>query len=167
MAGARGESNMAAVDDELPLPLHPQRTLLHPTEGLVKVDEELATLLPQLWQLGCKTCMSCQDNNGKLWIQFDLRSYQLLMLKAQRVLHPWKDWVPDMSPTRHQELWQYLQDLRVETTLQITDWSEIAVGVGHTQDLKDGDFLWTANLRIPKEDKPIFEEIVSALIDAG
>ena len=156
-----------SADDVIGHPRHPQRIVLHPRDGPAKVDEELAALLPQLWQLGCQTYNSCQDNHGKLWIEFDLRSYQLLMLKAQRTLHSWKVWEPEKPPTHRQGLWQYLQDLRVEAKLQITDWSDVATGEGHTQDLKDGDFLWTVSLRIPKEDRSIFEEIVSALIAAG
>jgi hypothetical protein len=51
-------------------PLHPQVRISH--EGIeAEVDEEIAPLIVALWRIDCLTTLSCQDNFGRVWIQFD------------------------------------------------------------------------------------------------
>ena len=58
---------------------HIQVNVVHPHEGLIEVDADIAPLLQLLWLAGVNTIMSCQDTSGHdvsertgwVWIEFD------------------------------------------------------------------------------------------------
>lgn len=47
-----------------------------------EIDENLADIVKFLWDLGLGTCLSCEDNNGKVWLHFWEHSYKHLMQNA-------------------------------------------------------------------------------------
>jgi hypothetical protein len=51
------------------VPNHPQ-TLIEHAGMQAEVDREMASLILDLWRLGLRTVNSCQDNFGKVWIEF-------------------------------------------------------------------------------------------------
>jgi hypothetical protein len=53
----------------MPMPHHPQ---VHISVGdrEADVDEGIAPLIVELWKADIDTVMSCQDNNGRVWVDF-------------------------------------------------------------------------------------------------
>jgi hypothetical protein len=49
--------------------LHPQTTIRHEWRE-AEVDVEIAPLILALWRLGLDTVNSCQNNHGRVWIEF-------------------------------------------------------------------------------------------------
>lgn len=57
------------IDDEVWTPHHPQVVIQHGDQE-AEVDEGIAPLILELWKAGIDTMMSCQDNNGRVWLAF-------------------------------------------------------------------------------------------------
>ena len=57
---------------------HKQVSLFNPVyDAMVDVDEGMVEILEILWhQLEIPTLLSCEDNNGKIWIHFDFEDFQ-------------------------------------------------------------------------------------------
>lgn len=51
--------------------------------GPIEVDAGMVTILQHLWAKGVNTRMSCEDNNGAVWIQMEVDDYIVLMQKAR------------------------------------------------------------------------------------
>ena len=47
-----------------------------------KIDKKIADIIEFLWKIELETCLSCEDNNGKVWIHFYEDSYKHFMQSA-------------------------------------------------------------------------------------
>ena len=52
--------------------------------GAVQVDAGMVTILKALWAKNIRTCMSCEHNNGNVWIHFELEPFKRLVQKSRR-----------------------------------------------------------------------------------
>jgi hypothetical protein len=49
---------------------HPTRHV-HVGDQSADIDQDIATLIEQIWQAGIRTAMSCQDVQGAVWVEFE------------------------------------------------------------------------------------------------
>jgi hypothetical protein len=49
---------------------HPQVQVTHPSGDLIEVDEDIVLLLNRMWRRGIYTMSSCQDQDGRVWVEF-------------------------------------------------------------------------------------------------
>jgi hypothetical protein len=52
--------------------------------GVIEVDVGMVEVLRAIWALGVRTAMSCQDNQGCLWICFELVEFLQFLDLARR-----------------------------------------------------------------------------------
>ena len=52
--------------------------------GVIEVDRGMVEVLQAIWALGVRTAMSCQDNQGCIWICFQLVEYLRFLELAMR-----------------------------------------------------------------------------------
>jgi hypothetical protein len=52
--------------------------------GVIEVDVGMVEVLQAIWALGVRTAMSCQDNQGCVWVCFDLVEYLRFLDLAKR-----------------------------------------------------------------------------------
>jgi hypothetical protein len=67
--GAEGDHEQAQVESPM---------------GAIEVDVGMVEVLRAIWALGVRTAMSCQDNQGCVWICFELVEYLRLLDLVRR-----------------------------------------------------------------------------------
>jgi hypothetical protein len=64
---------------------HPQAQAFHPSGDLIEVDENLVPVLTRMWRRGIVTTDSCQDQEGRVWVEFasqrDVEVFLLAMFR--------------------------------------------------------------------------------------
>lgn len=64
---------------------HPRAQVVHPSGDLIDVDEDLVPLLNGMWRRGIVTTNSCQDEDGRIWVEFasqrDVESFLLTLFR--------------------------------------------------------------------------------------
>lgn len=83
-----------------------------------QVDEGIAPLILELWKAGIDTVMSCENNNGRVWIQFPSSddAEQFVSIVAEdydediysiynRAVGGWED--DDWETFRNEHAWRY------------------------------------------------------------
>lgn len=78
----------------------------------IQVDEEIKDMLELLWSKDYWTYNSCQDNNGMIWIDFDLDSFKTLMQRCLELKENMIEfdmikflWADDGHPDSNDEYW--------------------------------------------------------------
>lgn len=61
------------------MPNHKTVELMNPTyKDICDIDEGIIDLISVIWRVGYSTYNSCEDNNGEIWIEFDLEEFKSL-----------------------------------------------------------------------------------------
>lgn len=143
----------------------------HPTVEVdgVPIDREIAPLIRALWELEIATLNSCQDNHGRVWIEFASAADAEDFLDRVAVYEGELDtlynrirgeWEPlDYENWRERDAWWYSalpHDLSVDQELTEDDEIEETC-TGPPQ------FIFSVSVRFPRRDLPsVVERIGSA-----
>ncbi len=113
----------------------------------IDVDEELVIILEVLNKAGFSTCNSCQDNNGKVWIQFD--SPDTAKKLHKKSLKYYNSQNSEETQQDFSCLWDFLQKNWIEWKLEYYD------------DLDQiGEIEMLASLRFPREHLGLFQDLL-------
>lgn len=61
---------------------HKQVAVVNHYGRTVKVDEGMVDILKLFWDRNINTCLSCEDNNGTIWINFWLHDFKKFARQA-------------------------------------------------------------------------------------
>ena len=139
------------------------------------LDVEIAPLLLDLWRLGCWTLNSCQDNFGKVWLEFDDGGAAELFCSIaagafDQQLESLYTRVLGWGSTRigrpsRTSAWRYAvvpTDLNVEwETAREEPWEEVGRSRGAPQ------VVFHVSVRFPRSDLPEVARRVRAAREAG
>jgi hypothetical protein len=128
---------------------HKQAPIIKDGELVFEVDEKLQSTIQLLLDNWIATFNSCQDNiHGTCWIEFELGG--------------WKYLVNTSFQSPEQLLYTYIED-QCEVKLDFCD-------SGHFESededvwIEGDELYWSASVRFPKEDIPIFESLLKTTI---
>lgn len=76
-------------------PIHRQASARDDDETIM-VDENLVSVLEWLWSYNYCTYNSCQNNQGRIWIEFDLSSFKALVRTAYEEIKDNTSYVPSL-----------------------------------------------------------------------
>lgn len=124
-----------------------------------EVDEGIAPLILELWKAGIDTMMSCQDNDGRLWIEFPDTA------DAARFLDVVADYDEDVESIYNRATGEWEPDdweaFRAERAWHYStspiDYGVDQIAFGDDQafaDLGHRDFGFTLSVRFPLSDYP-------------
>jgi hypothetical protein len=129
--------------------LHPQ-TKFKVYGRTIVCDKKIANIIKTLNQHGCETHLSCQDNNGAVWIDFSVEGAQqfLSIINHHQYFNPY---IQKFDGWLRQQKWQYC-------------WQPN----GHyAQDRKTfipyGGIIHSVSLRFPKEHLSCFRKYFNAV----
>ncbi|MDQ2732981.1 MAG: hypothetical protein M3Y56_15090 [Armatimonadota bacterium] len=148
------------------MPKHPQITI-QVGERMAPVDEQIAPLLLELWRAELDTLNSCQDNDGKVWIEFaDVEHAETFLNAIGRFEEPvhslynrmsrkwvppeWEQWVKD-------EAWEYDAHVWDRSVVEELDENGDCTGEHATG---PANFRFSLSLRFPHRD---LEEVLQRM----
>ena len=123
---------------------HVQTEIYNPFyDEIIEVDSGMTRILSKLWELGLQTHNSCQDNNGSVWIEFDLecgKKFFEILTKHYLTF--------DCDFNHKHDL--YIDDitLRINTDDCVQDPNE------EDSVISTGDVRWTLSVRFPQHHFP-------------
>ena len=159
---------------------HKQVTVTGEIDGrpeTAEVDEELADFIKLLWQLNISTMMSCQDNRGKVWIDFpyafEAESFLNLMAPDpanmddlesidSRVVGIYEP--DDWGAYRSDRMWSYATSV-ADLGLNFP-WGGIDDDDGEIERDSEPMFIFSISVRFPKADLPEVMQRLQVAADA-
>lgn len=125
---------------------HPQVEVEFDYGEVIRVDEGIIDLLSLFWKEKYDTILSCQDNNGKVWIEMTMLSFNDIVVKSH-------EYNFSRNPKK-ETLYDYL-----------CSWS---CDRRYTWDYdadKSKDIYFNISLRFPKKDKEKFIKLWKETFD--
>ena len=111
----------------------------------IEVDAGIVDLLKLVWQEGFETSNSCQDNDGKVWIQFThLRDYKQLVRDAAKY---------------GRDLYDFLVQSSKNLNVAFRDDDDQEESDEEREIIRRRPLVWSVGLRFPKEERAIFARL--------
>jgi hypothetical protein len=119
------------------------------------IDKNIAPLIEGLWKLNIDTLLSCENNNGKVWIDFtsvyDAENFLNIVAKYSEGLNSMynrirNEWSDPNNPTKN--IWEYdphIMDLGVHQEITKDDFVDETFSGKH-------EFHFTMSVRFPQKD---------------
>lgn len=106
----------------------------------IEVDVGMVRILQLIWSQNVRTYNSCQDNNGKIWIEMELSDFKRIITRSKHLNHQLYDFIHDDADYQLD-----FDDVYYDETVD---------------DSVIGPYItWTVSLRFDKEDEEKFIEL--------